>query len=147
MSVSLAAPPASGLPQTRASSGRVLARREHETRGVGLGIKQINPRGDNATCGRNRMGLGAETLSDGQKVPAYSGPRRNGGKGVHLTSPRENADGVKIGCYWFSDPSSRKAASAQIAKIPFELSRHIAAVYYPRTLAQGGRLTAAGGKS
>ena len=106
---------------------------EHETRGVGLGIK----------------------------VPVYSDPRRNGGKGVHLTSPAENAEGTKQSAGngdWFSDPQStcrkhgsksnaRKAASAQIAKIPFELARHIAAVYYPRTLAQGGRLADAAGKS
>ena len=38
-----------------------------------------------------------------------------------------------------SRSNARKAASAQIAKIPLELARHIAAVYYPRTLAQGGR--------
>jgi hypothetical protein len=44
-------------------------------------------------------------------------------------------------------PNARKAASAQIAKIPFELARHIAAVYHPRTLAQGARLRDAAGKS
>lgn len=101
---------------------------EHETRGVGIGIKQISPRGDNQT---------------GQKVPVYSDPRRNGGKGVHLTSPAENAEGTKIGGDWFSDPNSpcrkhgsrsnaRKLASALIAKIPFELASHIARVYHPR---------------
>ena len=105
---------------------------------------------------------------EGQKVLAYSDPRRNGGNGVHLTSPRENSDGVKIGgsgdAYWreplqakrreataikngkdrfgfgencslqrraSSKSDSRKAASAMIAKIPFELSRHIAAIYKP----------------
>lgn len=83
-----------------------------------------------------------EELADGQKVPEYSDPRRNGGKGVHLTSPRENEDGLKIGGDWFSDPKStcrrhgskskaRKAASAQIAKIPLALAQHIAAVYKP----------------
>ena len=52
-------------------------------------------------------------------------------------------DGTKIGGDWFSDPNStcrkhgsrssaRKAASAQIARIPFELSSHIARVYFPR---------------
>ena len=107
----------------------------------------------------------------GQKVPEYSDPRRNGGKGVHLTNPHENheglkrpgqpltkgfnnwpkdesgayimPDGTKIGGDWFSDPQStcrkhgsrsqaRKAASAQIAKIPFPLAQHIAQVYKPR---------------
>ncbi len=79
----------------------------------------------------------------GQKVPAYSDPRRNGGKGVHLTSPRENAEGTKIGGDWFSDSNStcrkhgsrsnaRKAASAQIAKIPLALSQWIAQVFKPK---------------
>ena len=88
---------------------------EHETRGVGLGVK----------------------------IPAYSDPRRNGGKGVHLTSPAENEAGTKIGGDWFSDPQStcrkhgsrsnaRKAASAMIAKIPFQLAEWIARCYYPR---------------
>jgi hypothetical protein len=64
-------------------------------------------------------------------------------QGVHLTSPAENADGMKIGGDWFSDPNStcrkhgsrsnaRKAASAQIAKIPLILAQYIAEVYYPR---------------
>ena len=55
----------------------------------------------------------------------------------------ELVDGTKIGGDWFSDPQStcrkhgsrsnaRKAASAMIAKIPFELARHIAQVYYPK---------------
>lgn len=63
-------------------------------------------------------------------------------------NPREflyaiESEGTKIGGDWFSDPKStcrkhgsrsaaRKAASAQIAKIPFPLSSHIARVYYPR---------------
>lgn len=79
----------------------------------------------------------------GQKVPAYSDPRRNGGKGVHLTSPHENSEGLKIGGDWFSDPNStcmkhgsrsqaRKAASAQIAKIPLPLSQYLAQVFKPR---------------
>ncbi len=82
----------------------------------------------------------------GLKVPVYSDPRRNGGKGKHLTSPSENADGIKqaghSGRAWFADPdvaghfssksSARKAASAQIAKIPLPLAQHIAAIYKPR---------------
>jgi hypothetical protein len=94
---------------------------------------------------------------DGRKVPMYSDPRQNGGKGAHLTSPRENAerrqqialqdgkhDGVKNGNDWFgsgedcseqrkhgSRSDSRKAASAAIARIPYPLSRHIAEVYFP----------------
>lgn len=77
----------------------------------------------------------------GQKVPAYSDPRRNGGKGVHLTSPAENADGTKIGGDWFRDPAchskhgsrsnARKQASALIAKIPFDLAFYIASAFRP----------------
>ncbi len=78
-----------------------------------------------------------------RKVTVYSDPRRNEGKGVHLTSRNENSEGLKIGGDWFSDPNStcrkhgsrsnaRKAASAQIAKIPYPLAEHIARVYYPR---------------
>lgn len=83
---------------------------------------------------------------EGQKVSQYSDPRRNGGKGVHLTSPRENANGVKQPGHssrgWFADPDvaghlsskshARKARSAAIAKIPFELASHMARVYLPR---------------
>jgi hypothetical protein len=58
----------------------------------------------------------------------------------HLTNPAEH---VKVGGDWFSDPNStcrrhgskskaRKRASAEIAKIPFPLARHIAAAYFPR---------------
>ena len=74
----------------------------------GLGIKQLNPRGDNATAGRNRMGLGGMP-DDGQKIPKHG-----------------------------SGSNARKAASAQIAKIPFELARHIAAGLLPER-ASGGR--------
>jgi hypothetical protein len=105
------------------------------------------------------------------KITGYSDPRRNGGKGAHLTSQRENDErGVKqhgSGAAWFdkaldkrrkaagvkaardggseyggnfgwdgsvlrrgnSHSSARKAASAQIAKIPFELARWIAYCY------------------
>jgi hypothetical protein len=115
---------------------------DHETLGVGLGIKQLHSRGDNQTCGKFRMGIGAETI-DGQKVPAYSDPRRNGGKGVHLTSPAENEAGTKIGGDWLSDPNStcrkhgsksnaRKQASALIAKIPLPLSQYVARACKPK---------------
>ncbi len=53
-------------------------------------------------------------------------------------------EGTKIGGDWFSDPNStcrkhshksaaRKRASAMIAKIPLELARYVAQVYYPDT--------------
>ena len=67
---------------------------------------------------------------------------------LHLTNQAES-DGVKqhkSGRAWFADPDSisgstashstaRKAASAAIAKIPFALARHIAAVWKPRAKA------------
>ena len=142
---------------------------EHETRGVGLGVKQ-NPDGTNHPTGSwfriadssqgdrgkqlNRIAdlvkshpeaapAALRIVMEGQKIPAYSDPQRNGGKGVHLTSPAENEAGTKIGGDWFSDPNStcrkhgsksnaRKAASAMIAKIPFQLAEWIARCYYPR---------------
>lgn len=86
-----------------------------------------------------------------QKVPVYSYPRRNGGKGSHLTCAIENFDnlaaagiGTKQGGDWFgrecessmsrlygSKSPKRKAASAMIAKIPFPLAVHIARVFKP----------------
>jgi hypothetical protein len=85
---------------------------------------------------------------DGREVPVYSDPRRNGGKGAHLTNPRENEerlDATKQGGDWWNKESrangsmaqsssrsdSRKAASAVIARIPEPLSRHIAECFLP----------------
>lgn len=69
-------------------------------------------------------------------------------------NPDGRLDGVKQGGDWFnaaaldrdgqqaicrrsgSKSPARKAASARIAKIPLELARHIAAVYYPRCAAK-----------
>jgi hypothetical protein len=76
-----------------------------------------------------------------QKIPIYSDPRRNGGKGVHLTSPWENSDGLKFGGGWCHDATNnlirkassrsgaRRTASAMIAKIPFDLAQHIARTF------------------
>lgn len=80
--------------------------------------------------------LGSEA---GRKLDGYSDPRRNGGKGAHLTSQREN-DGRKqegSGPIWFdtgiathsSKSNSRKAASAQIARIPYPLARYVAQAF------------------
>jgi hypothetical protein len=79
---------------------------------------------------------------EGQKVGVYSDPRRNGGKGKHLTNPRENLEGIKqhgSGPEWFdngiakhsSKSDSRKAASAQIAKIPLPLAQWVAKCFKP----------------
>jgi hypothetical protein len=87
-------------------------------------------------------------MPDGVKVECYSDPRRNGGKGAHLTSQAENDrrmdEAIKQGGDWFnsdqagsisrttsSRSQARKAASAQIAKIPYALASHIARVYKP----------------
>lgn len=77
------------------------------------------------------------------KVPSEAGRRTDPGKGARFTSRDCGAEGIKIGGDWFSDPNStcrrhgsrsnaRRVASAQIAKIPFELASHIARVYKPR---------------
>jgi len=88
---------------------------------------------------------------DGKKVPgiSFSGYGTPGYKpqGLNVTAAqryREGnaANGIKQGGNWWHDPESitrrtssrsdsRKAASAQIAKIPFELSSHIARYFKP----------------
>jgi len=87
------------------------------------------------------------TLPDGTGGTSWFGAgRRADPRDVRRNENGEyvNPDGTKIGGDWFSDPkstcrkhgsrsSARKAASAAIARIPFELARHIAAVYKPRT--------------
>lgn len=74
---------------------------------------------------------------------------RDGHKHCAMRADPRDAFGVKNGGDWFSDPrspsrqssskssksSKRKMASAMIAKIPFELSRHIAHVYHPERAA------------
>ena len=91
-------------------------------------------------------------INGGRKILIYSDPRRNGGKVARLTSPTENLRrldaGLKVGGSWFGEENdcslmrrfsskshSRKAASAQIAKIPIELSSHIARCYCPQEAA------------
>ena len=79
--------------------------------------------------------LGRNAEGEGVKVASETG-RRTRDCGIE-------ADGTKIGGDWFSDHSStcrkhgskssgRKAASAQIAKIPYILAEHIARVFKPR---------------
>jgi hypothetical protein len=84
-----------------------------------------------------------KTVGHANKRDGYSHTR-------HLANPAER-DGVKQGGDWFgancessmprrfgSKSTARKAASAQIAKIPFALAQHIARVYKPAyTLAIG----------
>jgi hypothetical protein len=85
------------------------------------------------------------TLPDGTGGTSWFGAgRRADPRDVRRNENGEyvNPDGTKIGGDWFSDPNStcrkhgsrssaRKAASAAIARIPFDLARHIAAVYKP----------------
>ena len=93
----------------------------------------------------------AAVQATGQKVEVYSDPRRNGGKGSHLTNPAENlarlyadrdSEGTKqhgSGPIWFrtgngalpSKSPRRAAAAAAIAKIPFPLAQHIARCFKP----------------
>jgi len=90
---------------------------------------------------------------DGRKTIGHANKRDGYGHTRHLTNPAESleGDGVKhhaSGAAWFdgaedkilgqfgpakysSKSSVRKAASAAIAKIPFQLARHIAAVWKP----------------
>lgn len=80
----------------------------------------------------------------GTKVPSESGRRTDVGKGARFTTRDcgvEN-EATKLGGSWFhgyrkgqgprnhgSNSTARKAASAMIAKIPFDLARHIARVF------------------
>ena len=86
----------------------------------------------------------SESVANHVKVSSEDGGRRTDkGKGARFTS-RDCGVERKNGGDWFgsgedcslqrranSKSPARKAASAMIAKIPFELSRHIAAVYHP----------------
>jgi hypothetical protein len=89
------------------------------------------------------IAFGSFQSASRQKIAVYSDPRRNGGKGSHLTSQSENLKnlgGKKQGGEWWHDPESltrrhssksigRKAASAEIAKIPLPLAQHIARTF------------------
>jgi hypothetical protein len=98
------------------------------------------PGGDSLTVGFQQM---AKLQMDGCKVPGF----RFDGSGKSFQSASVAETGVKCGGDWFnsSQPSisrltgskspARKAASAMIAKIPFPLSRYIAATFRPREAA------------
>lgn len=79
---------------------------------------------------------------NGTKVPSENGRRTDVGKGARFTTRDCGIEGTKqhgSGPIWFdtgiakhsSGSTSRKAASAMIAKIPFPLAQHIARVYKP----------------
>lgn len=93
---------------------------DHETRGVGMGIK--TPGRSLSKGAANKFGT--HNMGSAEKIFA------------------ELKGGTKIGGDWFSDPNStcrkhgshsnaRKAASAMIAKIPLALSSYIARVHHP----------------
>ena len=81
----------------------------------------------------------------GVKVAAIDGGRRTDiGKGARFTSRDCGVEGRKNGNDWFgsgadcslqrrfgSKSSKRKMASAMIAKIPLDLSRHVARFWHP----------------
>jgi hypothetical protein len=109
-----------------------------------------NVRGAQPWVGRSAWNYGSFHLwGDVPALMPFSQGRKRVGRNFHVHAltngavPSENTDGLKIGGDWFSDPNStcrrhgsrsnaRKAASAMIAKIPFQLSSWIAHVYYPR---------------
>lgn len=75
----------------------------------------------------------------GLKVPSEEGRRTDPGKGARFTT-RDCGDEKGFSKQWSDSPNgmpmmsrsnSRKAASAQIAKIPFPLAQHIARVFRP----------------
>lgn len=89
----------------------------------------------------------AQRYREGLKVPSADGGRRTDpGKGARFTTRDCGVEGIKqhgSGAEWFdtgiakhsSRSDSRKAASAQIAKIPQPLAQHIARIYKPEALA------------
>lgn len=111
-----------------------------------------NVRGAQKWVGRSRWNFGSYhlwgdvpalmpiTLDRAFKNPGQDWSRYNK---TGKVSPHWNQCGSKQGCDWFSDSSpgtlrhefggsdKRKRASALIAKIPFELARHIGRVFYP----------------
>jgi hypothetical protein len=94
---------------------------------------------------KDRGANGRSFQSAAVKVASESGRRTDVGKGARFTSRDCGVEGVKqpghSGHAWFADPdvaghlsshsSARKAASAQIAKIPEGLSRWVARAYKP----------------
>jgi C-5 cytosine-specific DNA methylase len=76
------------------------------------GQKQLHTRGDNQTCGKHRMGLGAES----DMATKQGGDWFSDMNGIANHGSRSNA---------------RKAASAMIAMIPLPLSEYVAKVHLP----------------
>ncbi len=116
----------------------------------GYGTPGYKPQGFNVTA--------AQRYREGVKVASEEGRRTDVGNGARFTSRDCGAEGVKNGNDWFgsgdncseqrkasSKSDSRKAASAQIAKIPPPLARWIAQVFKPEA-SEGARGKAATGE-
>ena len=96
----------------------------------------------------------ADSKQGDRRIAGQQAIKNNGGSWFAIGSPGQkvtgqnpdgrNSDAVKLGGTWFhsyrkgqgprnhgSNSKGRKAASAMIAKIPFPLSRHIAATFRP----------------
>lgn len=87
------------------------------------------------------------TMGAGWYPPGHPKHVRGLAFNTHADRQVREAEGTKLGGSWFhgyspgtqgprnhgSKPKARKRAAAVIAKIPLALSRHIAAVYHPRT--------------
>lgn len=103
----------------------------------------MNPVHALTAAGNKGIATDRATLLDGTGGTSWFGAGKRADPRTTPINPdgtRTMPDGTKIGGDWFSDPNStcrkhgsrssaRKAASAQIAKIPLELSRFIARSY------------------
>lgn len=103
---------------------------------------------DAETAGKTWFGISHGREFEGQPGNPVNGVKQHGSGDVWfdkaLDERRRQATAIKNGNDWFgsgencslqrranSNSNSRKAASALIAKIPFELASHIARVYHP----------------
>ncbi len=69
-------------------------------------------------------------LGEGRKLSGNNSPRKWSDRRIQRLCDGYRADGAF--CMKGSSSKARKAASAQIAKIPLPLSRHIGRVYFPQ---------------
>lgn len=117
----------------------------------GLPLERNNPRDMRRSNGGeyvNATAVGGWNHSgkalDGRKCASQHDTYHKDGKPVgKLIDPRYRSDGLKFGGGWWNDSTNnlirkassrstaRKAASAQIAKIPFPLAQHIARCFKP----------------
>jgi hypothetical protein len=123
-----------------------IQREAIEAAGHFIPMVQENVRGAQKYVGRARWHYGSFYLWGDVPalMPMTLAIKNDGGSWFNIAHNTEYMpnDGIKQGGDWFDDPTSmsrrssskspaRKAASAQIAKIPAPLARHIARTYYP----------------